>query len=87
MGIPVAVVNARVSDRSLPRYLRFRGLLRGVMRNVDLFLAQSDEDAQRLVTIGAPPERVQVGGNLKFEVKPPEKTPFVEAFAAALQRE
>ena len=55
------------------------------MRNIDLFLAQSDEDARRLVKIGAPPERVQVGGNLKFEVKPPAKTPFVETFAAALQ--
>ena len=55
MGVPVAVVNARVSDRSLPRYLRFRGLLSRVMRNVDVFLAQSEEDAQRLVTIGAPP--------------------------------
>lgn len=85
MGVPVAVVNARVSDRSLPRYLRFRGLLRGVMRNVDVFLAQSEQDAQRLVTIGAPSERVQVGGNLKFEVKPPARTPFVEAFAQALQ--
>ena len=84
-GVPVAVVNARVSGRSLPRYLMFRGLLRGVMRNVDVFLAQSEEDAQRLVRIGAPPERVQVGGNLKFEVKPAAKTPFVEAFAAALR--
>ena len=79
MGVPVAVVNARVSDRSLPRYLRFRGLFRGVMRKVDVFLAQSEEDARRLVKIGAPPERVQVGGNLKFEVKPPAKTPIVEA--------
>ena len=85
MGVPVAVVNARVSDRSLPRYLRFRGLLRPVMRNVDVFLAQSEEDARRLVEMGAPAERVQVGGNLKFEVKPPITTPFVQAFAAALQ--
>ena len=61
MGVPVAVVNARVSDRSLPRYLRFRSLLRGVMRNVDVFLAQSDEDARRLVRIGAP-ARASAGG-------------------------
>ncbi len=53
-GAAVAVVNARVSDRSLPGYLRFHGLLRRVMQNVDLFLAQSDEDANRLVQIGAP---------------------------------
>ena len=87
MGVLVAVVNARVSDRSLPRYVRFRGLLRRVMQNVDVFLAQSEEDLRRLVEIGAPEERVQVGGNLKFEVKPPCKTPFVEAFSAALLRD
>ena len=82
-GASTAVVNARVSDRSLPRYLRFRNLLSRVMQNVDLFLAQSDEDARRLVQIGAPKERVHVGGNLKFEVKPPEKPQVLETFGAA----
>jgi len=86
-GASIAVVNARVSDRSLPRYLRFRELLRGVMQNVDVFLAQSDEDARRLVQIGALAERVCVGGNLKFEVKPPQRPPILEVFAVALQRE
>ena len=87
VGVPVAVVNARVSDRSFPRYLRFRGLLRRVMSNVDVFLAQSEEDAQRLVRIGAPSERVHAGGNLKFEVKPAADSEFVDEFSAALDRE
>jgi len=86
-GASVAVVNARVSDRSLPRYLRFRSLLRKVMRDVDVFLAQSEEDARRLVLIGAPAERVQVGGNLKFEVKPPVAPEMLEAFAARVRRD
>ncbi|HEY4901594.1 MAG TPA: 3-deoxy-D-manno-octulosonic acid transferase [Terriglobales bacterium] len=86
-GAAVAVVNARVSDRSLPRYLRFRKLLDRVMQNVDVFLAQSDEDAQRLVQIGAPAERVHVGGNLKFEVKPSEEPHILASFAAAVRRE
>ncbi|HEY4932010.1 MAG TPA: 3-deoxy-D-manno-octulosonic acid transferase [Terriglobales bacterium] len=86
-GAAIAVVNAHVSDRSLPRYLRFRKLLDLVMRNVDVFLAQSDEDARRLVQIGAPAERVQVGGNLKFEVKPPERPQILDPFEAALRRE
>ena len=80
-GAAVAVVNARVSDRSLPGYLRFRAVLQHVMQNVGLFLAQSDEDARRLVQIGAPPERVQVSGNLKFEVKPPAKSAIAAALA------
>ena len=86
-GAAVAVVTARVSDRSLPRYLRFRTLLGRVMQNVDVFLAQSEEDARRLVQIGAPEERVSVGGNLKFEVKPPAKPDILDPFAAAVKRE
>jgi 3-deoxy-D-manno-octulosonic-acid transferase len=86
-GAAVAVVNARVSDRSLPGYLRFRDLMRRILQNVDLFLAQSSEDANRLVQIGAPADRVHVSGNLKFEVKPPAKPAILEPFTAALPRE
>ncbi len=68
-GIPMAVVNARVSDRSLPRYLRLRALWKPLLRHVSLFLAQSDENAERLKRIGAPGERVRVSGNLKYDVR------------------
>ena len=81
-GAAVAVVNARVSDRSLPGYLRIRKLLRRVMQNVQLFLAQSEEDARRLIQMGALAERVQVSGNLKFEVKPPVRPAIAAPFAA-----
>jgi 3-deoxy-D-manno-octulosonic-acid transferase len=77
-GARIAVVNARVSDRSLPRYLRLRALWRRVLRDLDFFLAQSEEDARRLVAIGAPAARVRVGGNLKFDVRPPEALPVGE---------
>ncbi len=85
-GAAVAVVNARVSDRSLPGYLRFRSLLRRVMQNVDLVLAQSEEDARRLVQIGVPEQRVQVSGNLKFEIIPPSDSDIAERFDEAAQR-
>jgi 3-deoxy-D-manno-octulosonic-acid transferase len=86
-GAVVAVVNARVSDRSLPGYMRVQKLLCRVLQNVRLFLAQSDEDARRLVQMGAPAERVHVSGNLKFEVKPPAKPELMSRFTAALERE
>ena len=86
-GAAVAVVNARVSDRSLPGYLRFQKLLRRVMQNVQLFLAQSEEDARRLIQMGAPAERVHVSGNLKFEVKPPVRPAIAAAFAARKREE
>lgn len=86
-GARMAVVNGRISDRSLPGYRRWRPLLAGVLRNVDLFLAQSDEDARRLVEVGAEPDRVRVAGNLKFDVKAP--APAAPGFAlirAVLER-
>src|SRR5271169_1939003 len=86
-GASVAVVNARVSDRSLPGYMRVQRLLRRVMQNVRLFLAQSEEDARRLVKIGAPAERVHVSGNLKFDVIPPANPAILALFVGALERE
>jgi 3-deoxy-D-manno-octulosonic-acid transferase len=86
-GAVVAVVNARVSDRSLPRYLRFRKSLPRVLANVQLFLAQSQEDARRLIQMGAVNERVHVSGNLKFEVKPPETPALIAPLRAAIRRE
>jgi 3-deoxy-D-manno-octulosonic-acid transferase len=80
-GIPVAVVNARISDRSLPRYRRLRALWRPLLAKIALFCAQSDVDAERLRTIGAPPERVRVLGNLKFDVRAGEES----ALAAGLR--
>lgn len=67
-GAKIAIVNARISDRSWPRYRRFRRLLRKVLENVDLFLAQTGEDATRLKNIGANPGRLRVVGNLKFDL-------------------
>jgi 3-deoxy-D-manno-octulosonic-acid transferase len=85
-GAQLAVVNARISDRSLPGYRRWKGILSRVLRNVDVFLAQSEEDKRRLVEIGAPEERVQVSGNLKFDVKPPAKLAIVEQLQHAMER-
>jgi len=67
-GARVAVVNARISDRSWPGYRRFRWLLRRLLIDVDLFLAQTPDDAARLQDIGAKPERIRVSGNLKFDI-------------------
>jgi 3-deoxy-D-manno-octulosonic-acid transferase len=71
-AIPVAVVNGRVSDRSLPRYLRLSFLWKQILSGVSLVLAQSEEDAKRLKAIGAPSNRVSFGGNLKFDVRSAE---------------
>jgi 3-deoxy-D-manno-octulosonic-acid transferase len=66
-GIPVVVVNARISDRSWPRYRRLRGLWRPMLGRLTAVLAQSELDADRLRDLGC--RRVSVTGNLKFDVK------------------
>ncbi len=77
-GVPVAVVNARVSDRSFARGVRMRRMWGRVLRRVDLFVAQSEEDARRLKAMGAREERVQVAGNLKYDVRVPEQNRVAE---------
>jgi 3-deoxy-D-manno-octulosonic-acid transferase len=74
-GAQIAVVNARISDRSLPGYVRFRRWLPRILSDVDLFLAQTWEDRKRLIEIGAPEARVEVTGNLKFDINVPPEPP------------
>ena len=83
-GAAVAVVNARISDRSWPRYQRFRWALRRMLANVDLFLAQTEQDAARLGSIGADAGRVHVSGNLKFDVTLPAPPAIVETLRHSL---
>jgi 3-deoxy-D-manno-octulosonic-acid transferase len=86
-GARIAVVNARVSDRSWPSYRRFRWALRRMLAHVDLFLTQTSEDASRLQSIGAEVNRVQITGNLKFDVIPSTPPAIVESLSQSLVTE
>jgi 3-deoxy-D-manno-octulosonic-acid transferase len=80
-GARVALVNGRISPRSFPRYRRLRGLLRPMLHQVDLFLMQGPAHAERILALGAPPERVRVSGNLKFDaLQAPPPRPELSAF-------
>ncbi len=57
-----------------------------MLANIDLLLSQSEEDARRLIAIGASADRVHVGGNLKFEVKPPARGELHARLADVIQR-
>jgi len=76
--IPVIVVNARVSDRSFERALRLRRWWEPVLRQVSLWLAQSEEDARRLIAMGAEAENVRTIGNLKYDVHAPKGSKVAE---------
>jgi len=83
-GVPVAVVNARVSDRSFARGVKVRGVWGRLLRRVDLFAAQSEEDARRLKAMGASGDRVRVAGNLKYDVRAPQRSRVAELIRGAV---
>jgi len=69
-GIPVALVNARLSERSLRRGRRFGGLMMEAARGITVVAAQTEADAGRIASLGAPD--IAVTGSIKFDVVPPE---------------
>lgn len=79
--IPVIVANARISDRSWPRYRMLRRFWSPILSKMSQALAQTEVDAERLRAIGFEADRVTVSGNLKFDVRVTE-----EAEAARLMR-
>ncbi len=67
LRIPLFLANARLSDRSFPRYKKFGWLFRPLFAAFDGVGCQNEEDAQRLRSVGCRPECVRVVGNLKFD--------------------
>jgi len=70
MNIPVVLANARLSERSARGYARLPALTRACLQRIAVVAAQTDADAARLRTRGAP--AVHVTGNLKFDIAPPD---------------
>jgi 3-deoxy-D-manno-octulosonic-acid transferase len=74
--VPVIFVNGRLSERSFRGYRRalafsagaLTGFLKKVLADATIFLMQCEEDAARLLALGAPEERVIVAGNLKYDL-------------------
>ncbi len=66
-GAGVAMVNGRVSDSAMEKLGKFRITFQWALGNIDDFLMQSEEDAERIVTLGADPDRVNIAGNTKFD--------------------
>lgn len=68
-GIPLVLVNGRMSERSFRRWSKLPRIAAALLRCFAVCLAQSQADAERLARLGAP--RVRVAGNLKFDASPP----------------
>ncbi len=65
--VPILVVNGRISQHSYRGYRRIRFMMKRVLPRISAFLMQTEEDAQRIIALGAPPDRVQNAGNIKFD--------------------
>ncbi|WP_305045330.1 3-deoxy-D-manno-octulosonic acid transferase [Geoalkalibacter sp.] len=83
-NIPLVLANGRISDRSFPRYRAIRFALRSVLANFSAFCMQSVQDADRIQAMGAPAARVQVTGNLKFDLQ--ARLPNTEEIEALKER-
>ncbi len=68
-GVPVVLASARLSAKSVERYRRFGNLFRGIFSASSLIAAQTREDAERFVAIGARSDRTHVVGNIKFDME------------------
>ncbi|HUK66401.1 MAG TPA: glycosyltransferase N-terminal domain-containing protein [Anaeromyxobacteraceae bacterium] len=84
-GARIALTNGRFDPEKLPRY---RALFRAIgnpLHDINLFLMRSDEEAERVLALGAAPDRVWVTGNTKFDALVPEQEPErVEALRAEM---
>jgi 3-deoxy-D-manno-octulosonic-acid transferase len=68
MSIPTVIVNGRISDRSFQRYMKMSRFFRPMLAAVTAFCMQSEEDARRIVAIGAVSGQVRITRNLKFDI-------------------
>ena len=74
-GASLVIMNGRISERTLPRYRRLRFLFRHVLSLPDAIFVQSAQDRDRYIEAGAPPEKIEVLGNLKYDVAPVRSDP------------
>ncbi|OLE55583.1 MAG: hypothetical protein AUG51_02600 [Acidobacteria bacterium 13_1_20CM_3_53_8] len=67
-GVPVGLVNGRISQKSFRRYQRIQSFINRIVNNLDLALMQSSADAERMLRLGLSQKRVKISGNMKFDV-------------------
>jgi len=77
-GAVIALANGRISDRSFPRYIRFKPLFASTLKAIDLFLMSSELDAERITQMGAAAQKVRVTGNTKFDAALGQTDPDME---------
>ncbi|MEI6891175.1 MAG: 3-deoxy-D-manno-octulosonic acid transferase [Pontiella sp.] len=83
-GVPVSLVNGRMSERSYKGYLRLKSLTADILRRINPICVQGKDDANRMLGIGAPKENIHLMGTVKFDVA--ERDAAGEQVAVAVMR-
>lgn len=78
MGVKTALVNGRLSVRSIRRYIKFRSFFRQVLKNVDSFSMRTELDGKRIRAMGADPEKIVINGNAKYDLSDRQTHPEME---------
>ena len=76
-GIRCALINGRISPRSIGKYVMFRSFFRDVLQHVDTFSMITEEDGRRIVDMGADPGRVEINGNAKHDLLGSQTDPAI----------
>ena len=80
-GIPVSLINGRISDSSFRGYMKVRAFTRRLLEMIDPLCVQSRQDAERVIAMGARPETVHMLGTAKYDLLPPGAAPAAAARA------
>ncbi|WP_114416777.1 lipid IV(A) 3-deoxy-D-manno-octulosonic acid transferase [Marinospirillum perlucidum] len=72
MLVPVVIANGRLSAGAFDRYSKIRPLVAACLQEVTAVAAKAEEDGQRFVALGLPPERLQISGSIKYDLQLPE---------------
>ncbi|MBI5212619.1 MAG: 3-deoxy-D-manno-octulosonic acid transferase [Nitrospirae bacterium] len=75
LGVPVLLMNGRISEKSFKGYIKLRFFIKDVLRRMDLFCMQNEVYADRIRAMGAEADRVKVTGNFKFDTRPSSYIP------------
>jgi 3-deoxy-D-manno-octulosonic-acid transferase len=78
LGIKIALLNGRISERSIENYLKFKFFFRQILANIHVFSMIREEDALRIKKMGARPSRVVVNGNAKYDLLSAQISPQSE---------
>ncbi len=84
-GTPVVMVSGRISDRSYPRYRKIKFLLGDILRLIDHIQTQNKLSAERLLSLGADEDRLEVGGDLKSDIAGPDHADPVKSALAKVR--